>query len=192
MSKFDDQLVKIVEDYRAAKQPWPASAEQLAEWAVAQERFQITRGMAVSQCKERITRAMRLRHIRDKKGRSIRQYYAARVREDGQLVMKWDDLNAARPFMQISVANRRNHILGECHQLKNDLDSYNERKCPENPIQTSFDFTIDLEELNQLDDVAQSDCLHRVSVVTRQRAAQQKPRAPAPGALHARPIGAGF
>jgi hypothetical protein len=95
-----------------------------------------------------------MEHIKDKKGRSIRKYYAARIREDGQLVMKWDDLNAERPFMLVSTANRRNQILGECNQLKKDLDSYNERKCPDNPIQTSFDFNVDLEELEQLDSVA--------------------------------------
>lgn len=154
MATFNEQLVRIVEDYRAAGQPWPASAEQMAEWAVAQARFQLTRGMAVSQCKEKIARAMRLEHTRDKRGRSIRKYYAARVREDGQQVMKWDDLNADRPFMEVSTANRRNQILGECRQLKTDVDSYNERLCPEEPIQVSFDFTIDLEELEQLDKVA--------------------------------------
>ncbi len=31
---FHDQLLKIVEDYRAAGQPWPATREQMAEWAV--------------------------------------------------------------------------------------------------------------------------------------------------------------
>jgi hypothetical protein len=153
MATFNEQLVRIVEDYRAAGQPWPASAEQMAEWAVAQERFQLTRGMAVSQCKEKIARAMRLEHTRDKKGRSIRKYYAARIREDGQLVMKWDDFNAARPFMEVSTANRRNQILGECRQLKTDVDSYNERRCPDEPIQISFDFTVDLEELEQLDEI---------------------------------------
>jgi hypothetical protein len=154
MSTFNDQLVNIVEDYRRAGQSWPATAEQLAEWAVAQERFQITRGMAVSQCKEKIARAMRLEHVRDRKGRSIRKYYAARVRENGQLLMKWDDLNAERPFMEISTANRRNQILGECRQLKNDVDSYNERRCPDQPIQVEFNFTTDLEELGHLDEVA--------------------------------------
>jgi hypothetical protein len=33
------------------------------------------------------------------------------------------------------------------------MDSYSERKCPEQPIQMDFDFNIDLEELSQLDDV---------------------------------------
>lgn len=154
MATFNDQLLGIVEDYRAGGQPWPASAEQLAEWAVANDRYQLTRGMAISQCKEKIARAMRLEHVKDQKGRSVRKYYAARIRDNGQVVMKWDDLNADRPFMEISTANRRNQILGECRQLKSDVDSYNERRCPNEPIQISFDFTLDLEELEQLDAAA--------------------------------------
>ena len=110
--------------------------------------------MAVSQCAEKISRAMGLEHVRDKKGRSVRKYYAARIRENGQLVMKWDDLDASRPFMEVAAANRRNQVLGQCLQLKSDIDSYNERKCPEEPIQMDFNFNIDLEELGQLDDIA--------------------------------------
>lgn len=56
--------------------------------------------------------------------------------------------------MEIAAANRRNHILGECRQLKTDVDSYNERKCPDQPIQIEFNFNVDLEELEQLDEVA--------------------------------------
>jgi hypothetical protein len=67
--------------------------------------------------------------------------------------MKWDDWNAPKPFMEVAAANRRNQILGECRQLKTDMDSYSERKCPEAPIQIDFNFNIDLEELEQLDDI---------------------------------------
>jgi hypothetical protein len=154
MPTLNEQLLKIVDDYRAAGEPWPASREQIAEWAVANDRYKLTRGMAVSQCAERISRAMGLEHVRDKKGRSIRKYYAARVREDGQLVMKWDDWNTERPFMEMAAANRRNQVLGQCWQLKQDVDSYNERRCPEQPIQMDFNFNVDLEELGQLDEVA--------------------------------------
>jgi hypothetical protein len=56
--------------------------------------------------------------------------------------------------MEVSTANRRNQILGECHQLKNDVESYNERRCPEEPIQVEFNFTVDLEELEQLNGAA--------------------------------------
>jgi len=154
MAKLTEQLLKIVDDYRAAGQPWPATREQMAEWAVANDRYQLTRGMAVSQCAERISRAMGLEHVKDTKGRSVRKYYAARIRENGQLVMKWDDLNADRPFMEVAAANRRNQVLGQCWQIKNDIDSYNERRCPDQPIQIDFNFNVDLEELGQLNDVA--------------------------------------
>jgi hypothetical protein len=147
MANLSEQLIRIVEDYRAEGNPWPATREQIAEWAVARERYQLTRGMAVSQCAERLSRAMGLEHVKDNKGRSVRKYYAARVRENGQLVMKWDDLNAERPFMEVAAANRRNQVLGQCWQLKNDMDSYSERKCPSNPIQIDFNFNVDLEEL---------------------------------------------
>jgi hypothetical protein len=153
MPTFNEQLVRIVEDYRAAGQAWPATREQIAEWAVANDRYQLTRGMAVSQCAEKLSRAMGLEHIRDSKGRSVRKYYAARIRESGQLVMKWDDLNAERPFMEVAAANRRNQVLGQCWQLKNDIDSYNERRCPDEPIQIDFNFNVDLEELSQLNEV---------------------------------------
>ena len=154
MANFNEQILKIVEDYRNAGEPWPATRDQIAEWAVARDRYQLTRGMAVRQCAEKISRAMCVEHVRDKKGRSIRKYYAARIRENGQLIMKWDDLNAERPFMEMAAANRRNQILGQCWQLKNDMDSYSERKCPADPIQLDFNFNIDLEELAQMPNAA--------------------------------------
>jgi hypothetical protein len=67
-AKLNEQLLKIVEDYRAGG-TWPATRDQIAEWAVANDRYQLTRGMAVSQCAERIGRAMGLEHIKNKKGR---------------------------------------------------------------------------------------------------------------------------
>jgi hypothetical protein len=154
MAKLNEQLIKIVEDYRASGGDWPATREQIAEWAVANARYELTRGMAVRQCAERLGRAMGLEHVRDRKGRSVRKYYAAPVRENGQLVMRWDDWNAERPFMEIAAANRRNQILGQCWQLKSDMDSYSERRCRDEPIQMDFNFNVDLEELGQLNEVA--------------------------------------
>jgi hypothetical protein len=58
MATLNDQLLRIVEDYRAAGGDWPATKEQIAEWAVANARYHLTRGMAVRQCAERIGRVM--------------------------------------------------------------------------------------------------------------------------------------
>lgn len=41
-------------------------------------------------------------------------------------------------------------ILGDCRQLKTDLDSFNENRGESAPIQISFDFTNDLLELEAL------------------------------------------
>jgi hypothetical protein len=49
--------------------------------------------------------------------------------------------------MERAFAQRRKQILGDCRQLKADVDSYNENRRPEEPIQVIFDFTVDLAEL---------------------------------------------
>ena len=49
--------------------------------------------------------------------------------------------------MAISFQNRRNGILAECHQLKQDVDSYNENDNPGEQIEIIYDFTIDLKDL---------------------------------------------
>ena len=154
MAAFNEQLLRIVEDYRAAGEPWPATREQMAEWAVANDRYQLTRGMAVSQCAEKISRAMGLEHVKDNQGRSVRKYYAARVRENGATGHEMGRSKCRAPFHGGSCRKSKESGLGQCWQLKNDIDSYNERRCPDQPIQMDFNFNVDLEELEQLNDVA--------------------------------------
>ena len=50
--------------------------------------------------------------------------------------------------MQIAFQQRRRQIVGDCRQLKADVDSYNENSHPGQPIQMVFDFRNDLEELD--------------------------------------------
>ncbi len=52
MATLNEQLLKIVEDYRAAGNPCPASKLEIGEWAVANARYELTRGMAVAQAAE--------------------------------------------------------------------------------------------------------------------------------------------
>jgi hypothetical protein len=48
--------------------------------------------------------------------------------------------------MEIAFQQRRQQIVGDCNQLKIDVDSYNENRKPTRPIQMVFDFTPDLKE----------------------------------------------
>ena len=53
-----------------------------------------------------------------------------------------------REDMNSSFQRRRNGIVGDCKQLKTDVDSYNQYYNPGEYIQTVFDFREDLEELD--------------------------------------------
>jgi hypothetical protein len=52
--------------------------------------------------------------------------------------------------MEIAFRQRRQQIVGDCRQLKTDLDSYNENYNAGESLQMVFDFTNDLAEIEAL------------------------------------------
>ena len=75
--------------------------------------------------------------------------HVARVERDGKQVPLWADYRTAtREHMQVAFQQRRQQIVGDCHQLKLDADSFNENRPDEKPIQIRFDFTDDLAEID--------------------------------------------
>ncbi len=95
---------------------------------------------------------MREEHIIDPQGRSVRVKHVARMKRNGEQLALWDDIRTAKPeHMEMALQQRRQQIVGDCRQLKNDMDSYNENRKPRRPIQIVFDFTNDLEEIEGLD-----------------------------------------
>lgn len=151
---YSEQLQDIVRDYRAEKNPWPATSRQIAGWALHTGRWAPSPATLVKQCAEDIARAMREEYFVDPQGRSVRTKHAARVQRDGQQLVLWEDIRTGSPMhMQIAFQQRRQQIVGDCRQLKTDVDSYNENSNPSGPIQMIFDFTDDLKELEILEAV---------------------------------------
>jgi hypothetical protein len=71
------------------------------------------------------------------------------MERDGEQYAFWADIrSAAREQMEIAFQQRRLQVIGECRQLKTDVDSYNENRNQGAPIQMIFDFTLDLQELD--------------------------------------------
>lgn len=56
------------------------------------------------------------------------------------------------PFQQ-----RRQQIIGDCRQLKTDVDSYNENYNSSEALQMIFDFTDDLAEVELLREAMSAD-----------------------------------
>jgi len=50
-----------------------------------------------------------------------------------------------------AFAQRRKQIVGDCHQLKVDVDYYNATRPQEQPIQMVFNFSEDLAEIEALE-----------------------------------------
>jgi len=94
---------------------------------------------------------MREEYVTDRQGRTVRAKHAARFKREGKQLSLWADTRtASREHMQVAFQQRRNQIVGDCRQLKIDVDSYNENANAGDLIQMVFDFTLDLEELEAI------------------------------------------
>jgi len=142
------QMQHIVRRYREAGQKWPATTHEMAKWAVAQKLWAPQPSTIIDQCADHLARAMREEYITDPQGRAVRAKHAARVEVSGEQATLWADIRTApRNHMETAFRQRRGQILGECRQLKSDVDSYNQNASLVNPIPMVFDFTYDLAEM---------------------------------------------
>jgi hypothetical protein len=147
MATLIKQLQDVVESYMSSGEPWPASTTQIAKWAIKTGRYKLQPSTIINQCADQLSRAMREEHIKDKQGRIVRAKHVARVSRNGEQIALWADIRTAnREHMEIAFQQRRKQIVGDCRQLKTDVDSYNDNANIGVPIQMVFDFTYDLAE----------------------------------------------
>ena len=154
MASYSKQMQKIVDDYRLAGEAWPASAKTMAAWAIRTARWELPASAAINRCAEDLAAAMREEYFVDRKGRRARRLHPVQRRdsEGGQLVL-WDDMRTApREHMQLSFQQKRKAIFWDCHQVKVDLDTYNDLRPEEENIEMVFDFTMDLAEIEAAKD----------------------------------------
>lgn len=142
---YTEAMQDIVQQYIDAGQKWPATRTEIAVWAINAGLWKRAPASPIEQCARDIARAMREELIRDPQGRTVRAKHARRLMEHGEQKVLWDDIRTAvREHMEVALQQRRAQVVGDCKQLKTDMDSYNENKCPDDPIQMVFDFTDDL------------------------------------------------
>lgn len=142
---LNEQLQHIVNRYIEAGGEWPATTREIAFWAMNNKLWEPQRGKIIDICAEQLAHAMREEYITDLQGRKVRAKHAARISGTQQVL--WDDIRtASREHMQAAFQQRRHQIVGDCRQLKLDVDSYNENKNDGKPIQLILDFTLDIAE----------------------------------------------
>lgn len=157
---YSERLQHIVGLYIEDGQEWPATSKQIAAWAITNDHWKPQPSAILNQCAEHISRAMREEYITDPQGRTVRAKHAARIKQEGHQMVLWaDSRTATHEHMETALKQRRSMIVGDCRQLKNDMDSYNDNREPEKPIQIIFDFTDDLAELEAADGLDDTDNL---------------------------------
>jgi hypothetical protein len=118
-----------------------------ARWTIANRLWAPQPSAVIDQCADQVSRAMAEEYIKDPQGRLVRAKHAARIKVGDEQATLWADIRTApRPHMETAFRQRRGQILGECRQLKADVDSYNQNAAPAEPIPMIFDFTYDLAE----------------------------------------------
>ncbi|MGH2460894.1 MAG: hypothetical protein ACRDIY_18720 [Chloroflexota bacterium] len=144
---YNEQMQRLVEDYRLSSQPWPAAARAIARWAIDNKRWSPRLSDYADRLAEDMARAMREEYIEDPSGRKVRAKHAARAGDAPRQIPLWDDIRTApREHMQVAFRQQREQIVGDCYQLKIDVDYYNETRRPSVPIQLHLDFTRDVRE----------------------------------------------
>lgn len=97
-----------------------------------------------------ISQVFREEYRTDENGQRYRAKHAVRSKNGDKSMSLWadmDDERAPRSHFVRSFAQRRQQIVGDCFQLKTDVDVYNAKDSTQKPIQIPLDFTYDVEEL---------------------------------------------
>jgi hypothetical protein len=145
---YAEQMQHIANDYLATVGNTGATTRDIARWAIANGRWSAPRALLESRCAEDLADAMRQEHITDSRGRKVRAKHVANILENGKQLMLWADIRtAAHSHMERAFKLRRQQIVGDSYQLKQDVDWYNDNRRPARPIQIPLDFSLDVREL---------------------------------------------
>ena len=116
-------------------------------WGVKRGLIAVPEVDPLDQLAEDMARALREEYRTEKFGRKYRVNHAVRKLRAGvqyTLCGRMDD--QSRDFMSMSYGQRRRAIVGDCFQLKTDVDVYNDKNPENEPIPLVLDFTADVEE----------------------------------------------
>ena len=124
---------------------------ELAEWAYKHGLHKPNVKTIINIIASDIAKSFREEYRTDKFGRRYRAKHAATFKRGNKTLSLWADMDdpiVPHDHFVKSFGQRRQQIVGDCHQLKTDVDVYNYIKRQEKPIQIILDFTLDVEEMN--------------------------------------------
>lgn len=151
MSAYSNTIKEYIERYkREVRDDSLIDAHDLAEWAYKNGLYKPNIKTVIDAIAADFAQVFREEYRTDKYGRRYRAKHATTHKRGNKTLSLWadlDDPNAPHEHFVKSFAQRRQQIVGDCCQLKTDVDVYNDQRLPNEPIQIILDFTRDVEEL---------------------------------------------
>jgi len=145
------QMLDLYYEFCEATGKRTASTRDMAKWAITNRKWQRHEEAALKQCAEDFAMALREHYEDDPSGRRVRMNHAARVKLGSRFVTLWGDMRkATHDFIETAFRQRRNQVIGDCYQLKQDVDSYNEFYNKGEQIALPLDFGPDVAEAEQM------------------------------------------
>ncbi len=144
---YFELLQRFADDFFEQTNSETATTKDIAVWAIQTGRWDPPSDLILRKCREDFAKALREQHIADRYGRPVRAKHVARITRGDQQLHFWADIRRApRHHMEVAFQQRREQIVGDCRQLKRDIDFYNESHPKARPIQMVFDFRDDVDE----------------------------------------------
>lgn len=155
MSAYHNQVKEYVSRFEKEKgKEGLLDPHEIAQWAYSNGLHKPNIRTVIDAIAADIAQIFREEYRRAPSGLRYRAMHAVKNKVGNKTMWLWADMdnpNAKREHFVRSFADRRRQIVGDCVQLKTDVDVYNEKNSAMPKIQMILDFTDDVEELQQLD-----------------------------------------
>jgi len=149
----NEKMQKVWRLYEESHDRAPASARQVAAWGVQEGLLHLPMIDPIDVLASDMARALREQYATDDQGRRYRVNHAVRVSKGSVQHTMWGMIGeVGRSFMEQAFYQRREQIVGDCVQLRVDVDVFNDANADDEPIPLILDFTDDVAERLEPDD----------------------------------------
>lgn len=147
-TKYDTQLLNIIEDYAREHGVDEVDLDGVSEWAIETGRYQRPTISMQKQCRKEMADAMRKAKYTDAQGRiDVRTKHAVRIKIKGEQksLVVWVDIRTAKPnSMRESLRQGRKAMANDAIKHNTYLESYNDNNLFGAKLPT-FDYNLNMD-----------------------------------------------
>ncbi|HWB09844.1 MAG TPA: hypothetical protein VG826_11480 [Pirellulales bacterium] len=148
----NEAMLDIARQYEEQGGKLPYDLDALANFAMTSGLWNRGGDLRKQLCKRDFARAFREQYHTDPQGRHVRTFHASKTVLGEEQKVLWADVReptTTSDYMHAAFQQRRSQIVGDCRQLKIDVDSFNENHSEGKVFQLVLNFTDDVAESEQ-------------------------------------------